>query len=51
MSGGSSDSDANELTVAPYGLPASMVLTTVTGAHTPAIRSRKRCGLIPVSDM
>src|SRR5450755_1315841 len=39
-SGGRSDSDANELTVAPAGPASSAVVTTVTGAHTPAIRER-----------
>ena len=41
ISGGRSDSEANELTVAPAGPASSAVVTTVTGAHTPAIREQK----------
>jgi hypothetical protein len=44
--GGSSDSEANELTVAPYGVPSTKAVTTVTGAQTPAIELRKACSSI-----
>jgi len=40
--GGRSESEANALTVVPNGA-SSAAVTTVTGAQTAAIRSRKAC--------
>ena len=49
-SGGVIDSDENELTVVPYGVAPSIVVTTVTGAATLDIASRKVAESIGTDD-